>query len=173
MRRIIGTIAATLALAIGVLEGQASEALAAPASAGGVQGHSTTMLAEFVPWAQAHDKFTSSHSGGALIGLADGSVRFVTWSVPILPYIEQENLYRQSVADYATVTSITSGFVPWAMGTRSGGEVMTAFRSRHAGGANFSMEDGSVRFIAAQGVSAQTGRNACSPSDGQTLGSDW
>jgi hypothetical protein len=41
MLRIIGTIAATGAIAIGGLAGSGSGAPAAPASAGGVQGHST------------------------------------------------------------------------------------------------------------------------------------
>ena len=66
MRKIIGTMGATLAI-VGVIATSASA-----------------------------DPVRSFHSGGINIGLADGSVRFVTWSVPILPYIEQENLYRLS-----------------------------------------------------------------------------
>ena len=101
MRRIIGTIGATLAVAgvlgVGiVLTAQALPMVAAASAADrGITPTVTSIMSEFVPWAQAHDKFVSGRDGGANFGLADGSVRFVTSSASILPYIEQENLYRQ------------------------------------------------------------------------------
>jgi prepilin-type N-terminal cleavage/methylation domain-containing protein/prepilin-type processing-associated H-X9-DG protein len=44
--------------------------------------------------------------------------------------------------------------------------------SGHTGGINTLLADGSVRFLA-QAVSVTTWSNACNPSDGQVLGSDW
>jgi prepilin-type processing-associated H-X9-DG protein len=79
MRRIIGTIGATLAVIVAIAVVAASQ-----------------------------------HTGGVNSSMGDGSVRFVSdtlaanagWQVQILPYIEQENVYRLSGADYATVTSM-------------------------------------------------------------------
>jgi prepilin-type N-terminal cleavage/methylation domain-containing protein/prepilin-type processing-associated H-X9-DG protein len=47
-----------------------------------------------------------------------------------------------------------------------------SFRSRHPGGANFALADGSVRFVS-QSMALATYRNAATWNGGETLGSDW
>ena len=47
-----------------------------------------------------------------------------------------------------------------------------SFRSRHTGGANFALGDGSVRFVS-QSIDLNTYRNAASWSGGEVLGSNW
>ena len=90
MRRIIGTIGATLAIVVVMAT-----------SAGLAEAHSHREATKILkdPTADNVDTYasvSSFHSTGANVGLADGSVRFVTWSAAILPFIEQENLYRMS-----------------------------------------------------------------------------
>jgi hypothetical protein len=56
----------------------------------------------------------SQHAGGVNNSMGEGSVRFVGdgvaanagWRFQVLPYIEQDNVYRLSGTDYATVTSM-------------------------------------------------------------------
>jgi prepilin-type processing-associated H-X9-DG protein len=79
MRRIIGAIGATLAVIVAIAVMAASQ-----------------------------------HTGGVNSSMGDGSVRLVSdsvaanagWQFQILPYIEQESVYRLSGTDYATVTSM-------------------------------------------------------------------
>jgi hypothetical protein len=100
MRKIIGAIGATLAIAV--------LASSAPAA-----GASTQDAPEFGFDVSAQKARTS-----AALASASGS-----WMVRLLPYIEQDNLYR------AAVTPPT-----WsAMGSRSGGEVITSAASRQTG----------------------------------------
>lgn len=47
-----------------------------------------------------------------------------------------------------------------------------SFRSRHTGGANFVLADGSVRFVR-DSINLATYRNAASHSGGEVLGNDW
>lgn len=47
-----------------------------------------------------------------------------------------------------------------------------SFRSRHTGGANFALADGSVRFVS-QTIALQTYRDASTHAGGETLGSNW
>jgi prepilin-type processing-associated H-X9-DG protein len=85
----------------------------------------------------------SSHSGGINILLGDGSVRFVnastvngSWMVDILPFIEQDNIFRSAPTSAAAVNFVmgdgsvrsVSGSIDiaaWqALGTRSDGQVI-------------------------------------------------
>ena len=47
-----------------------------------------------------------------------------------------------------------------------------SFRSRHTGGANFALGDGSIRFVR-DSIDLTTYRNAASWSGGEVLGTDW
>lgn len=113
MRRIIGTAAATLAVAA---------AIAASATPAGAD--------------------QSYHSSGVNVTLGDGSVRFISssagssaWGMLILPYIEQDSVYRQTggvnIAPGDGSVRFMSNSTPSmqtyrALGTRAGGEVVSS-----------------------------------------------
>jgi prepilin-type processing-associated H-X9-DG protein len=144
MRRITGTIGATLAvvaaLATTATAQDREEARTSCATVTSIMGHSE------------EEWFDDYEEGNELDeDIFEDTSRLASagwdWIVRILPFIEQENV------------------------SRSGGEVMTSFRSRHPGGANFSMEDGSVRFIRYD-IARPTWLHAGDRQDGQVLGSD-
>jgi prepilin-type processing-associated H-X9-DG protein len=113
MRRIIGTIGATLAVVA------VTAVSAAPASAGG------------------QDPGLSSYNAP-------------NWSAQLPPYIEQDNLFR-------------------SMGVSA---EQASAASRHAGGSNFVLGDGSVRFVRVDAVSLQTWRAMGSRMGGEVLSPD-
>ena len=94
-----------------------------------------------VPAGAASHASGSSHSGGSNFVFSDGSVRSVSsstgsWMVHILPYIEQDNLFRSapttSVVNFVmadgSVRSVQSSIDlgAWqALGTRAGGEIVS------------------------------------------------
>jgi prepilin-type processing-associated H-X9-DG protein len=111
MRKSIGTIGATLA----VIAAMATTAGLAEAhnhrEATKILKDPTADNTDVYTFIASDAPFRSTHSGGATFGLADGSVRNVMWSVPILPYIEQENLYRLSGAVNSSMGDGTVRFV--------------------------------------------------------------
>jgi prepilin-type processing-associated H-X9-DG protein len=143
MRRILGTIGATLAvvaaLATTATAQDRDEARTAYATV-------TWIMGDWVDdWFEDYEEGDQRDEN-----MLEGTSRSASagWHFQILPYIEQENLFR------------------------SGGEVLTSFGSAHTEGANFTYGDGSVRFIA-QGIAPQTWTAADSHNGGEVLGSDW
>ena len=182
MRKIIRTIGATLAVA-GVLGvGIVLTVKAVPIVAVASADHQDRPSHELRPSAAITPSTWSAmgtRSGGEVISqslMGDGSVRFL----------------RDSIADFATVTSIMGDWEEdWFDDYEAGDELdedmvlrdsvaLTGSAAllpyieqenlyRLSGGVNSSMEDGSVRFIA-RGISPQIDTRLGSRSDGVVLG---
>jgi len=115
-----------------------------------------------VGWGGVMGEITHGDPGGAIFSTytpPNSPIPDVTYQT--CPQTQGDTTYQQPCADNTTTGA---WIAPWS--------AFTAARSRHAGGVNAALADGSVRFVT-NSISTFTWRAAGTRAGGETLGTDW